>query len=225
MKANSHQPAPEQAVQPSRSIPGLVIRPETPIDCRQTEEVVREAFYNRYAPGCSEHFVLRLLRQAPDFEPWHSLVAEYDGRVIGQVLLSPARVKGAEGQETRVLILGPVCVMPAVFLRGVGGELMRAAIHAAKEHRERAIFLMGDPRYYRRFGFRPASGFGVFLTGNDPEDEAAYFMALPLFEGALDGVSGTFHESPLFEAGGEALEAYDNSFPPREKLKLPGQLR
>lgn len=204
-------------------IPGLNIREENPKDHRTTEEVVREAFYNRYAPGATEHYVLHLLRREPGFEAWHSLVAEYEGQLIGQVLLSPARILGNNGETHRMIILGPVCCLNAVSGRGVGSALMRAAIEKAKERGERAIFLMGDPRYYRRFGFVPASRFGVHLPGMDENEEAAFFMALPLFSGALEGVSGVFHESRAF-AQTEGFETYDSAFPPKQKMKLPGQL-
>ncbi len=207
-------------------IPGLLVRRERPEDYSETEALVREAFWNRYAPGCSEHYLLRLLRQSIDFEPWHSLVAEYDGKLIGQVMLSPGKVVSGEGTAYPVLTLGPVCVLPAVFLRGVGGALMRAAISAAGDHGAAAILLMGDPNYYSRFGFLPASRFGIRLPGMDPADEAAFFMALPLHEGALEGVQGLFHEAPEFVlCEGEELADYDRAFPERVKLKLPGQLR
>jgi len=207
-------------------IPGLLVRQERPEDYSQTEALVREAFWNRYAPGCSEHYLLRLLRQSMDFEPWHSLVAEYEGKLIGQVMLSPGKVVSGEGAAYPVLTLGPVCVLPAVFLRGVGSALMRAAISAAREHGAAAILLMGDPNYYSRFGFLPASRFGIRLPGMEVNEEAAFFMALPLHEGALEGVQGLFHEAPEFaQCDGEGLEAYDSAFPERVKMKLPGQLR
>lgn len=207
-------------------IPGLIIRQEQPEDYSQTEALVREAFWNRYAPGCNEHYLLHLLRQAPDFAPWHSLVAEYLGQLIGQVLLSPACIMAADGRKAPALTLGPVCVLPAVFGRGVGAALMQAAIAQAQARQERAILLMGDPRYYSRFGFVPASRFGIHLPGADPADEAAFFMALPLYDGALAEIHGIFHASALFEQGeDEAFLAYDSAFPARTKMKLPGQLR
>ncbi|NLM87012.1 MAG: N-acetyltransferase [Clostridiales bacterium] len=205
-------------------IQDMHIREETPADYRENEELVREAFWNRYAPGATEHYVLKLLREEAGFEAWQSLVAEYEGHLIGQVLLSPAHIKGENGKVHEVLILGPVCCMNAVACRGVGSALMRAAIQAAKDHNARAIFLMGNPAYYKRFGFVPASRFGVYLPGADRTAEAAFFMALPLYEGALSDISGTFHESPAF-ARTEGFEDYDRSFPAKQKMKLPGQLQ
>ncbi len=206
------------------TIPNLIIRGETPADFQVCEEVVREAFYNRYAPGCSEHLVLHQARKAPDFEPWHSLVAEYEGNIIGQVLLVPALIEGEE-QEYKTFTIGPVCTLPACYHRGIGSALMRAMIQTAKEHGAQSIFLMGDPKYYHRFGFVSASKYGIHLPGMDKSEEAAFFMALPLREGALEGVSGIFMESDVYKTDEETLKEYDKRFPKRKAMKLPGQLQ
>lgn len=185
--------------------------------------MVREAFFNRYRPGCDEHGLVHKLRQAPDFLPWHSLVAEYERAIIGQVMLSPAVIKQDNQAEIPVLTLGPVCVLPAVFGRGLGSALMQAAIANAGHHGARAILLMGDPGYYHRFGFVPAARFHIRLPETGSQD-MPYFMALPLLEGALDQSAGLFLLSPVFADYTEGFDAYDSSFPTRRKLRLPGQL-
>ncbi|NLX82312.1 MAG: N-acetyltransferase [Clostridiales bacterium] len=206
------------------SMEGLVIRQETQADYRETEELIREAFYNRYKPGCDEHYLVHLLRKAPDFEAWHSLVAEFEGAIIGQVVLSPGVLKREDETELSVLTLGPVGVLPAASGRGVGSALIKAAITLARQRKEKAILLFGDPGYYRRFGFVSASALGIHLPGMNPLEEAPFFMVLPLFEGALQGTGGIFRESPVFANLQEGFDAYDSSFPKRRKLRLPGQL-
>ncbi len=208
------------------AVPGLRLRPEREAEYRSVEELTREVFWNRYAPGCTEHYILSRLREAPGFFPWHSVVAEYDGCLIGHALLSPADVLVDAGGVLPVLTLGPLSVLPACSRRGVGGALMRAAVRAAREHGENALFLTGDPAYYGRFGFLPASVFGVRMGALPAPDGAPNFLALPLKEGALTGKAGRYQASPLFEAvEGKDFETYDGTFPPRQKLKLPGQLR
>ena len=208
------------------AIPGLFISVEEEADRRAVEELTREAFWNRYAPGGLEQYMLHLLRKEPDFEPWHSLVARYDDAVIGHVFSSPCRVELDAGGFAPALTIGPICTLPAVFLRGIGGALMREAIREAKKRGVRALFLTGDPRYYHRFGFVSASSFGVRYPGVPAGEEAAFFMALPLYKSALDGCEGVYRASPLFEVReGPDFEAYDSSFPPRKKLRLPGQLQ
>ena len=205
------------------SVEGLIIRQEVPDDHRETEELVREAFFNRYKPGCDEHYLMHRLRQAPDFLPWHSLVAEYDGAVVGQVMLSPAAIMQDSQAAIPLLTLGPVCVLPALVGRGVGSALMRAAIAIASHHGARAILLMGDPGYYQRFGFVPAARFHIRLPEAGSQD-APFFMALPMYQGALDHAAGLFQLSPVFAGYTEGFDAYDSSFPHRRKLRLPGQL-
>lgn len=210
-------------------VPGLTIRQEQQADHRACEEVVREAFFNRYRPGCQEHLILHKIRNSPGFLPWHSLVAEYDGQVIGQVLLSPARLQNdavqtdASADGAPLLALGPLCVLPAAAGRGVGSALMRAAIHSAREHGAHALFLTGDPRYYHRFGFQAASRWNIRLLGLEPAQDAPFFMALPLFSGAMSHLSGVFCFSPLFDVSDEEVAAFDATFPPKKPLHLPGQ--
>ena len=82
--------------------------------------------------------------------------------------------------------------------------------------------IFGSPDYYGRFGFVPASRHGITLPDGSSMDA---FMALPLYPGALDGVLGVFREDAAF--GGirdEAVDAYDEAFPPKVKMKLPGQI-
>lgn len=206
-------------------VPGVRIRAEEEGDERAAEEVVREAFWNRYAPGASEHHILHKARKLPGFEKRHSLVAVYGDEVIGQALLVRSKVDGEDTAGKAFFTLGPICVLPAYFGRGIGSLLMRAALQAARAFPADAVFLTGDPNYYRRFGFLPASRFGISYPGVPDGEPADFFMALPLYDGALAGVNGQFRENPVYEADGEALAKYDSGFPPRRKLLLPGQLR
>lgn len=208
-----------------RDVPGVLIRAEEEGDRRAAEEAAREAFWNRYAPGASEHHILHLARKRPGFEKRHSLVAAYDGEVIGQALLVRSEVEGMNTDGKAFFTLGPICVLPACSGRGIGSMLMKAALLGARAFPADAVFLAGDPAYYSRFGFRPASLFGIRLPGLPPEEPAAFFMALPLYEGALEGVQGLFRENAVYEADEKALAEYDSGFPKRRKLRLPGQLR
>ena len=64
----------------------IIIRPETPADYREAENLTREAFWNVYRPGCLEHYVLHCYRNDPDFIPELDFVMEKDGKLIGQVI-------------------------------------------------------------------------------------------------------------------------------------------
>lgn len=100
-----------------------------------------------------------------------SLVAEDEGAIIGHVLFSPMEA------PFRALGLGPVAVLPARQRSGVGGALIRAGIEEARRQGWQGIFVLGEPAFYRRFGFDPAlaAGFDCVYAG-------PYLMALPLGE-------------------------------------------
>lgn len=105
-------------------------------------------------------------------EEWAvSLVAEEDGRIVGHVLLSWARLEGRP-----VLLLGPIGVLPERQGVGIGSALVEAALAWAEEQAEPLVALEGNPAYYSRFGFRPAHEFGVV----GPPPNAQYVQVRPL---------------------------------------------
>jgi putative acetyltransferase len=84
---------------------------------------------------------------------WSFLSAERAGEPIGHVALSRMKVVG-DGKNLRALGLGPIGVLRAMQGSGVGSALIEAAKAIAKATGEELIFLLGEPEYYRRFGFR-----------------------------------------------------------------------
>ncbi|WP_134680697.1 GNAT family N-acetyltransferase [Paracoccus ravus] len=115
------------------------IRPEHPREGAAISALLRRAF-----DGEDEARLVENLRDHDDLAL--SLVADVAGTIIGHVAMSPL---GAEGPA---FALAPVAVHPALQGRGIGGALVRAAIATAPEH---SIVVLGDPAYYRRFGFAP----------------------------------------------------------------------
>ena len=111
-------------------------------------------------------------RYVPDL----SLAAEIDGAVVGHVLLSYADLE-RDGASTRVLVLGPIGVLPQHQGRGIGSSLVRAGVAAAEAHKEPVVVLLGSPSYYRRFGFVPAGDVGIQPPPGDPPE---HLQALPL---------------------------------------------
>jgi len=96
---------------------------------------------------------------------------------VGHLLMSHARLEIARGEYRGILVIGPVGVVPEVQARGIGAELMRAAISAATERGEPLICLLGHADYYRRFGFEPARGIGLEAPRPWPD---AHWLALRL---------------------------------------------
>lgn len=192
----------------------LKLRTERASDYRETENVAREAFWNRYAPGCCEHYLLCIMRDCPDFLPELDFVAEYDGRIVGNVVCVKTSVEGDDGHRYEVLCLGPISVLPEFQGRSIGRELIERAQETGREMGFRAIVLCGDPEYYSCRGFVSAERFGI-RTADD-----LYLAALQVCElqkGALAGVSGRYIEHPVYEVDPSAAEGFDGTFPAKEK--------
>lgn len=102
------------------------------------------------------------LRADPAFEPRLTLVAEVDGIVVGQVTASRgALVSPTDAPDLPIIGLGPVAVDPQFQGRGIGSALLHAVVGAADALDEPALVLLGNPSFYRRFGFEPASAVGI----------------------------------------------------------------
>lgn len=202
----------------------MKIRLETEKDWRLVENLTREAFWNKYQPGCNEHYILHRYRRLPEFVPELDYVLEEDGAVIAHIMYSRARVRADGGRSIPVLIFGPVSVLPERQKKGHGGLLIRFTLEKAAALGYGAVVITGDPGYYQRFGFVSGSSVGIDYAGLPRGQEAPFFMVRELCPGYLAGVTGVFQEPEGYSAEREAVEAFDLDFPPKEKRKLPGQL-
>jgi len=131
--------------------------------------------------GEAEAQLVGNLRKSSGFVPDLSLVAELNGRIVGHVVLSKVMLKSGEG-ETEILALGPMSVVPSQSHRGIGSELIDAAVARAKPLCYTAIVVAGHPEYYERFGFKPAADWGVSCNLTIPDDA---LTAMELVDGAL----------------------------------------
>ena len=187
----------------------LILRPERPSQYREMEALVREAFWDKYRPGCAEHLVVHELRSSEAVVPELCLAAEENGELVGGIWYARATIRSGETVHP-VLTMGPVCVRPDRQSRGIGAALIRRTLAAASGMAP-SVVIYGSLDYYRRFGFRPASDFGI----TDAEGaECPAILACPL---ADEVPSGAFDEGEAYHAGPEAADAFDRSFPQRRK--------
>ncbi len=198
----------------------LIIRNEQKEDYRTVEQLVREAFWNLYVPGCNEHFVLHNLRKSNDFIPELDFVAEKDGQIVGQIAYSRGIIKGKGAEDKAVITFGPVSVLPAFQRRGVGSALVIHTINLARDMGYLAICIYGDPRYYSRFGFRCAEKYEI-KTADDKF--AVALQILELKQGALNNSSGQFIESAAFAVDESESAQYDATFPLKKKRETDSQ--
>lgn len=111
----------------------LQIRNERPEDYRQVEEMTRRAFYNLYVPGCTEHYLVHVMRSHPDFLPQLDLVAELDGRVVGNIMYTKAALTSPDGEERQILTFGPISVLPEYQRMGIGKLLIEESFRRAAQ--------------------------------------------------------------------------------------------
>ena len=199
----------------------IIIRKETKEDFYNTELMVMRAFFNMYRPGCNEHLLVHKLREAPEYVPECSLVAELDGRIVGCVYVSKANVTDSDGQSHEVATVGPVAAEPTLCYRGIGTKLMEAVIPLIKEAGFKGIVMCGEPEYYPRFGFVTCDRFDIRHSAFGNSDA---FMALPLNEG-FEEIHGIYAEGPVFETCEDEaeIEEFNKNFPYCKPMKLAEQ--
>ncbi|MFP4470657.1 MAG: GNAT family N-acetyltransferase [Bacteroidales bacterium] len=189
-------------------------------DFFKTEFLTREVFWNLYKPGCVEHLILHNLRQSGSYVPELDLVAWCNGEIIGHIITTRAKVVDDSGRDHEVLCAGPFAVLRQDQGKGTGSLLMQFSISEAGKLGFKGIILFGNPEYYRRFGFRNAQAYGITTEDGQNFDP---FMALELYEHALNGISGRFFHDRAFSVNEQALEAFEELFPYREKKKTETQ--
>jgi putative acetyltransferase len=123
-----------------------------------------------------------------------SLVAETQASVVGHLAFSPVSIENAP-PGLRCLGLAPVAVAPAWQRQGIGTRLVRHGLKICGELEYHAAVVLGDPAFYARFGFRPASEFGLRCVYPAPPEA---FRVIELKRGSLQGASGTVLYGPEF---------------------------
>ena len=201
-----------------------MIRLETQEDYREVENLTREAFWNVYRPGCLEHYVLHTFRDKPDFVPELSFVLEKDGEIIGHVMYVRSEILADDGRVIPIMTFGPISVAPAYNRMGYGTVLLRHSMDEARKLGAGALAITGNIDFYGKLGFVVASTKGIHYSAEPRTEEVPYFLIKELTPGFLDGVTGSYMDPEGYFVDEKEAEAFDLGFPPKEKLKLPGQL-
>lgn len=201
-----------------------VIRRERPEDYRKVEELTREAFWNVYRPGCTEHYIVHCMRNREEWIPELDLVMEYQGTLIGHILYTRAWIRTLDGRRIPVLTFGPLSIHPEYQRRGLGKILLDESMRRAEAMGEKVICIEGNPAFYEKSGFTAGSSRGIRPAGAPADQELPYFLVRELEAGFLDSAAGTYDTPEGYFVKDEEAEAFDAQFPFKEKLRLPGQL-
>lgn len=154
----------------------MIIRQETQQDFEAVYQLIQEAFSTVEHRDGNEQDLVSDLRNSASFVPPLSLVAEIDGKVVGHILFTKATVG-----EDPVLVLAPLSVLPAFQRQGIGAALIKRGHAIAEDLGFAYSLVLGSETYYPRFGYLPASQFGIEIPKGMPE---ANFMAVQLREDA-----------------------------------------
>lgn len=161
----------------------LEIRAETQKDRKAVSKVLEHAF-----DGPDEAGLVERLR--PLDERFISMVAEQEAKVVAHILFSPVTVG-----TNKAIALGPVAVLPNYQRQGIGSQLIHAGLDSCRTKGERAVFVLGHPTYYPRFGFELAAPKGLFFM---PPDTDAAFFVLDLVPGASQAMAGKVNYPAAF---------------------------
>ena len=200
------------------------IRLEKKEDHREVENLVRESFWNVYRPGCSEHYVIHVLRDDPAFVKELDFVMEKDGRLIGQNMFMKTVIEADDGSVVNVLTMGPIGITPELKRRGYGKALLDFSLEKAAELGYGAVLFEGNIGFYGKSGFDYASRFGIRYHDLPEDADSSFFLCKELVPGCLDGITGVYQTPQGYYVKDEDVEEFDKDFPVKEKLRLPGQI-
>lgn len=199
----------------------IKIRNENPKDYKTVENIAREAFWNLYFPGCHEHFVVHKMRKHKDFIKDLSFVIEVDDKIVGGIFYTHSKIVSEDNKEYKTVSFGPVFISPKFHRTGLGRKLITHSIQVAKEMGYRAILTLGYPYHYEPYGFLGGKKYKISMP-----DKKFYkgLLVLPLYEGALDNISGYVIFSDVLEASDTKVNEFDQQFPFKEKKFQESQI-
>lgn len=199
----------------------IKIRAERKEDHKEVATLIREAFWDKFKPGCAEHLVAHNLRNVDAFIDELNFVALDGDKIVGQIMYSKAKIVADDGKIFDCIFVGPLGILPEYQGKGVGSILMRHTIEKAKSLGYNAILNYGHPGFYYRFGFANCEKFNIQTPWGANFDD---FMALELYDGSLKNVYGKFFEDKAFHVTDQEIDEYEKNFPYKEKHILEGQL-
>lgn len=163
----------------------IIIRREQPDDYGDIYALVKEAFASTPKSDGDEQDYVDELRRGANYIPGLALVAVLNSRIIGHIMFTKTKIDAGRSQY-EVLLLSPLCVDLPHRNTGIGRALIKEGFLAAMDQSYHAVLVVGEPRYYGRFGFVAASRYGI----RDKKELGDHLMAVELKPGSLYGKAG-----------------------------------
>lgn len=184
------------------------------------KRITRKAFYNIYVPGCMEHYLVHIMRDHEDFIKELDFVIELDGKVIGNIMYTKAKLVDEAGEEKEILTFGPVSILPEYQRMGYGKQLMEHSFQKARQMGYDVVVIFGNPGNNVSRGFKSSSRYHICLPdGSYP----TAMLAKELGENTLDGRKWMYYDSPVMQVDEKEAKDYDDSLEKMEKKVLPCQ--
>lgn len=190
----------------------MKIRLEEEKDYFEVENLIREAFFNVYRPGCFEHLVVHKLRNDKVFLNTLDYVISEDNKIIANIVYA----KGTLNSED-VLIFGPVSVLPSYQKKGYGTKIINYTLNKAASMGYPFVLITGNPDYYKKFGFESASKYNIYYDGMAKSEEAPFFMIKVLNKDIIDKYHGIYKDPEIYNVTEEELKEFDKFFPKKKK--------
>lgn len=202
----------------------IEIRKEKNSEYREVENIVREAFWNIYRPGCFEHLILHNFRDRESYVDELSNVIALDKKVIGQILFSKAFLINLKDQrKLDVGTFGPVSILPDYQKKGYGAQLISYTLGKAKEYGYKYIVIFGNQDYYQKFGFVSAIKYGVLIEGQGKNENYDFVLIKDLTnsnEVSKETGYWLYKDPDGYEVDEKELEEFEKQFPYKEKRKM-----
>lgn len=196
------------------------IRNETPQDYEIVENITRKAFYNMYIPGCVEHYLVHIMRDHEDFISELDFVIEVDGKIIGNVMYTKAKLIDENNNQKDVLTFGPLSILPEYQRQGYGKMLLEYSFKKATELGFDTIVIFGSPNNYISRGFKSCKKYNICVEDNT---YPTAMMVKELKPDTLDGRKWIYYESPVMNINENDAKKYDDSLEKMEKFHTSTQ--
>ena len=198
----------------------IIIRNERESDYEKVEQITREAFYNQYIPGCTEHYLVHIMRSHKDFIADLDFVLEADGEVIGNIMYTKATLTDENNVKKDILTFGPISVLPKFQRMGYGKMLIKHSFERAIELGYDTVVIFGSPANYVSSGFKSCKKYNICIeNGKFP----SAMMVKELIPGVLDGRKWIYKDSPGMEFSEAEAFKYDETLEKMEKKYKPSQ--
>lgn len=198
----------------------IKIRNERKSDYETVEKITRDAFYNLYVPGCTEHYLVHIMREHEDFIPELDFVLELDGDIIGNVMYTKSKLTDESGNQKEILTFGPLSILPGYQRMGYGKMLLEHSFEKAVAMGYDTIVIFGSPTNYVSRGFQSCKKYQVSVdNGKYP----AAMMVKELVPNVLAGKKWVYRDSPVMAVNEEDAQRYDDTLEKLEKKYQPSQ--